>query len=105
MCLLEVVARVQKLFPERFGKRQEAHLPVCRFANADPVQRPHPNARLKRTASAEGYESERFGSHSLRIRGATASYDAGRPVKVIKRYGRWASEAFQFYLGEGGGEP
>ena len=101
LCVLESVARVPRLFPQRFGKGNESHMPVCRFANGEPVQRQHINARLERAASAEGYEPERFGSHSLRIGGATALYHAGMPVEVIKRYGRWASDAFQLYLWEG----
>lgn len=101
LCVLEVVARVQNLFPHRFGRGSEAHLPVCRFADGDPVQRQHLTAWLKRAASAEGYEPQRFRSRALRIGGATASDHAGTPVGVIKRYGRWASDAVQLYFWEG----
>ena len=54
--------------------------------------------RLAHMRSEEGFPSERYGSHSLRVGGATALYHAGVPVEVIKRYGRWVSDCFQGYL-------
>ena len=48
-----------------------------------------------------GLPADRYGSHSLRVGGATALYHAGMPVEIIKRYGRWVSDCFQGYLWEG----
>ena len=55
---------------------------------------------LERAALAEGYPPAKFGSHSLRIDGATALLHAGYDVAMIKRMGRWASDAFEAYLWE-----
>ena len=42
-----------------------------------------------------------MGSHSLRIGGATALFNAVGSIDVVKRFGRWRSSAFQSYLWEG----
>ena len=49
-------------------------------------------------AAQEGLPPKRFGTHSLRIGGATALLHAGVPVEIIKRWGRWVSDSFQRYL-------
>ena len=41
--------------------------------------------------------------HSLRFGGASALWAAYRDSAVVKRWGRWASEAFQGYLWEARG--
>jgi hypothetical protein len=81
--------------------RAEPHEPVCRWANGLPVTRMQIQAMLERAAIAEGVAPERFRSHSLRIGGATALYHIYHDVEIIKRYGRWSSNAFHAYLWEG----
>ena len=73
---------------------------VCRLSNGKPVQPSHLMALLSWAGNEEGFPSERYGSHSLRVGGATALYHAGVPVEVVKRYGRWVSDCFQGYLWE-----
>ena len=97
---MEAVARVQEFFPERFGAGSESSLPLCRFSGGAPVQREHISGLLEKAAAAEGYSPSWFGTHSLRIGGATALLHAGMPIELIQRYGRWLSSAFQFYLWE-----
>ena len=46
---------------------------------------------LKRIAEL-GYDSKRFGLHSLRAGGASAAANAGVPDRLFKRHGRWKSE-------------
>ena len=75
-------------------------MPLCRFAGGAPVQREHIASLLEKAAAAEGYSPSRFGTHSVRIGGATALLHAGMPIELIQRYGRWLSSAFQFYLWE-----
>ena len=75
-------------------------MPLCRFAGGAPVQREHIASLLEKAAAAEGYSPSRFGTHSLRIGGATALLHAGMPIELIQRYGRWLSSAFQLYLWE-----
>jgi integrase len=55
-------------------------------------------AWLKAAATAVGLPAERVGTHSLRIGGATALYNAGWELGAIQRFGRWASNAFHGYL-------
>jgi hypothetical protein len=55
-------------------------------------------AWLKAAATATGLPAARVGTHSLRIGGATALYNAGWELGAIQRFGRWASNAFHGYL-------
>ena len=49
---------------------------------------------------ADGQQGARFGSHSLRIGGATALYQSTKDLEQVKRFGRWTSDAFHGYLWE-----
>ena len=40
-----------------------------------------------------GMDPKLFGMHSLRAGGATAAANAGVPVRLFKRHGRWRSES------------
>ena len=55
---------------------------------------------LTAAAEAEGLPVDRFGTHSLRIGGASALLHAKVPIEIIKRWGRWVSDSFQRYLWE-----
>ena len=55
---------------------------------------------LVAAAEAEGLPVDRFGSHSLRIGGASALLHSNVPIEIIKRWGRWVSDSFQRYLWE-----
>ena len=55
---------------------------------------------MEAAAVAEGLPVDRFGSHSLRIGGASALLHAKVPIEIIKRWGRWVSDSFQRYLWE-----
>ena len=55
-------------------------------------------AILQESAAACGLPPERFQSHSLRIGGATALYQATGEIELVKRRGRWSSDAVQRYL-------
>jgi hypothetical protein len=101
LCVVEALTLIQHEFPQRFGTGIESDLPLFRMEDGSPMRRGQIAAWLEMAADAEGYSKERFGSHSLRIGGATALYHIGMPVEVIKRYGRWASDSFQQYLWEG----
>ena len=63
----------------------------------DAIGIPAPPIRLEDT----GMPSDSTGTHSLRIAGATAIYNATDGNKdLAQRVGRWASDAFQAYLWE-----
>jgi len=55
---------------------------------------------LETAAGDEGLPTARFGTHSLRMGGATALLHAGVHIDIIKRWGRWVSDSFQRYLWE-----
>ena len=57
-------------------------------------------ATLQRAAEAVGLPKERFKSHSLRIGGASALLHATREFDLVKRFGRWSSDAVHSYLHE-----
>ena len=57
-------------------------------------------APLARAAAALGSDPTRMGTHSLRFGGASALWAAYRDSAVVKRWGRWASDAFHGYLWE-----
>ena len=98
LCPAEALAFLQRHFGHRM--RSEPHLPLFRWRDGSPLTREQIQAPLERAAVAEGLPAERFRSHSLRIGGATTLYHIYHDVEIIKRYGRWASSAFQGYLWE-----
>jgi len=100
ICALEAIAKMQALLPERFGKGAESELPLFRRSNGRPLLRSYVQGWLAKAAAAGGYSAERFGSHSLRIGGATAMLHMGYSVDMIKRMGRWVSDSFHAYLWE-----
>ena len=53
---------------------------------------------LRAAAAANGLPVDRVGTHSLRVGGATALYNAGWELAAVQRFGRWASGAFHGYL-------
>ena len=55
---------------------------------------------LKLAAIAFGWSSDRMGSHSLRIGGATTMFHVHKDLEGVKRFGRWLSGAFHSYLWE-----
>ena len=55
---------------------------------------------LELAAIAIGVPPGRMGSHSLRIGGATAMYHVSGDLQAVRRFGRWASDAFHGYLWE-----
>ena len=58
----------------------------------------HFKAEIKRAASACGFDPTRFGSHSLRIGGATLLHAAHKDNLFIKEWGRWKSLCFLDYI-------
>ncbi|EGZ11851.1 hypothetical protein PHYSODRAFT_516697, partial [Phytophthora sojae] len=52
---------------------------------------------IKHAAASNGFEPNRYSTHSVRIGGATALLNAGADRLVIKLMGRWLSNAFEDY--------
>jgi len=45
-----------------------------------------------------GMDPSEYGTHSLRIGGATALFAAGADMTVIRTMGRWSSDIYQLYV-------
>ena len=48
--------------------------------------------------TAIGENANEFGTHSLRIGGATALFAAGASPEVIRTMGRWSSDCYRLYV-------
>ena len=55
-------------------------------------------ATVKRLMAAVGENPEHFGTHSLRIGGATALFAGGASETVIRTMGRWSSDLHRLYV-------
>ena len=85
--------------PKAFqGKQREE--PLFVRENGVPLRRVEVQRLLELSALSQGMDATKMGSHSLRIGGATAMYHSTGDLEVVKRYGRWASDAFHGYIWE-----
>eukprot|EP00974_Lingulodinium_polyedra_P039915 3830446-Lingulodinium_polyedra.AAC.1 len=85
-------------WPQRFDGGPEAGAPLFRWASGRVLHRTQVQRLLQEAAVACNLPAGRFMSHSLRIGGASALYNATGEVETVKRYGRWSSGAFHRYL-------
>ena len=53
---------------------------------------------VRRLMGSIGENPTQFGTHSLRIGGATALFAAGADETVIRTMGRWSSDIHQLYV-------
>jgi integrase len=113
---VRITARPDELCPVRALLRYESFFPALglRRAPGDPVfvvRRPDGKsldpmpaeafiARLREALGSAFPERDasRYAGHSFRRGGATAMHIAGHPLAVIKKHGRWASDAVLDYL-------
>ena len=103
LCPVEALGRMRKSWPDRFRQgHPESLLPLFRWASGGVVRRLEVQHLLQRAAVAVGLPGDRFLSHSLRIGGATALYQATSDIELVKRLGRWSSLAVHRYLADGG---
>ena len=100
ICPVEAMHRLFVRHPERFHGGADSLLPLFRLSNGQPLWASQITVLLETAAIEEGLPSARFGTHSMRIGGATALLHAGVPIELIKRMGRWVSDSFQRYLWE-----
>ena len=96
---MTALANYQAMKPERFAGA-EADQPLFRLENGKPLQRTDIQGLIQLAAVADGQSTTRYGSHSLRIGGATAMYQTTKDLDIVKRFGRWNSDAFHGYLWE-----
>jgi len=65
------------------------------------VTRPALQEVLEHAAISQGLPPERFRLHSQRLGGATALWHITGDLAIVKRLGRWASDAVHGYLWDG----
>jgi len=102
VCVVTAMEELRKVAPRRFDGGPESHLPLFRWASGQVLKRVEVQAILQRAAKEVGLPAERFQSHSLRIGGASALYQATGEIEVVKRAGRWTSGAVHRYLYDDG---
>ena len=98
VCVVEALRMLQAWKPERFGRGSEAHLPLFRLSSGRLMQREQIQVLLQLSAIAVGLPAGRFKSHSLRIGGASAMLHSTGEFALVKRFGRWSSDAVHTYL-------
>ena len=84
LCPVEALQGLQEVCPARF--ESEASLPLFRKQDGRVLTRSELTAALKWAAVATGGDPDRTASHSLRIGGATAMFQAGVEFPRIKRF-------------------
>ena len=103
LCPVEALERMRLTWPRRFNvASQEGKSPLFRWSSGAVLKRTEIQLLLQRAAQGVGLPPERFLSHSLRIGGATALYQATADIELVKRMGRWSSSTVQRYLHDGG---
>ena len=101
VCVVGALRSFQEVAGRRFDG-PESHLPLFRWASGKVLKRLEIQNILQRAAKAVGLPADRFQSHSLRIGGASALYQATGEIELVKRTGRWTSSAVQRYLHDDG---
>ena len=102
LCPVVAVQSLRQVAPQRFEDESEAVKPVFRWCKGTTLKRLEIQALLQKAAVAQGLPPARFMSHSLRIGGASALFQATGEIETVKRAGRWTSSAVQRYLWDGG---
>jgi hypothetical protein len=99
LCVIQALADYESHQASRMrGPGAQGHLLV--WGSGGPVQRSELQVLLERAAVAQGVDPRYIGSHSLRFGGASALWAAFRDSALVRRWGRWASDAFHGYLWE-----
>jgi hypothetical protein len=72
--------------------------PFFQTASGSPLSYDALQNFIKYLASAAGFKSDSFSTHSLRIGGATSLIECGFSREVVKQLGRWSSDAYMLYV-------
>ena len=103
LCPVQALKDMREIWPSRFlDGHPESLLPLFRWASGAVLKRLEIQHLLQQAASGVGLPADRIMSHSLRIGGATALYQATADIELVKRLGRWTSSAVHRYLEDGG---
>ena len=101
VCVVTALKKLESLAPQRFGAGSEALKPLFRWSSGQVLKRTQVQNVLQKAAIACGLPAGRFMTHSLRIGGASALFQATGEIELVKRTGRWSSASVQRYLHDG----
>ena len=92
---LHNLLRVDPLAP---GLRA-ADVPLFRSGGgSEPLRSSQMLHLVRRIVAVCGEDPTHFGTHSLRIGGATSLFAAGADMTVVRTMGRWSSDVYQLYV-------
>ena len=83
-------------------RRSHTHVFHSSLAKAEKLAKTTPNSLLKKWLTAIGVDPKPYGSHSLRRGGATLAAAKKVRLHIMKRHGRWASDAVFLYIQDPG---
>ena len=100
LCPVRAAIQVFQLYPQRYlgGSEQDDHL--LRGEKGDLLTRQFLQLVLQQCAERVGDSPSLIKVHSLRFGGASALWSRYQNAELIKRLGRWTSNAYQSYLWE-----
>lgn len=98
VCVVDATQPFREVALRRFDQSPKRHLPLFRWASEHMLKRLEAQNILPKSAKALVLPADRFQSHSLRIGGASALYQATGEVELVERTGRWSRSAVQRYL-------
>ena len=98
LCVVQALVSLAILAPDRW--LAGVNCPLLVRANGSPVRRSEIRDLLRRAAIALGLPVDDFNVHSLRSGGASAIFAATGDEQLVRRFGRWASEAYRGYIWE-----
>ena len=95
---VDAVAEMINLFKVDPVRGDPATTPLFRDVDGNPLTYEGVLAWVKRLMAAVGENPCEFGTHSLRIGGATALFAMGADPTVIRTMGRWSSDCYRLYV-------
>ena len=97
---IDAVAEVRNLVRvDRAPLMELKDVPLFRDPSSNkPLTVDFMRAMVKQLMRLVGEDPEEFGTHSLRIGGATALFAAGTTPTVIRTMGRWSSDCYRLYV-------
>ena len=101
LCVVQSVAWLFHHFPDRAPGEVNQDIPILTEVDGSLLTRMAMQNILQMAAKSLGFNEARLGSHSLRFGGASALWAAYHDSALVRRWGRWASDAFQGYIWEG----
>ena len=98
LCVVAALEAYERHAPECFTTKESDRL--FRWGSGPYLLRGEVQATLEAAAMAVGADPGTIGTHSLRIGGASALWAAYKDSALVRRWGRWSSDAFHGYLWE-----